>query len=558
MKFSELKYERPDFKKYQEELNNIAEKIANATSADEVFDAYDEYSNIEAEYGENITISCIRAYQDSTDEYFNNEYVYNGAEEARLDRNVVFNALLASTFRKDIDEKYGSQLLRIIEKNASLTKSAAEERCKLAELEVKYQNLKATIKFEYDGKILSEGEMRKLKKSEDRKVRKEACHIYYKTFADKRDEFMPLLKEMVKLRNKIARANGYDTYSEYMNVEKGRYSYGEKELINLCELVKEKLVPVAKEIHENIKDELGLDSYKLCDSGIYSKEGVLTTSGNAKEILGQGREMYKDLSDEMYELYNSMIEGEYIDCEASPNKIAGMGFTTDLLKSKKLFIFGNFNGTASFDIIVPTHEFGHAYQMNKTMESVKAYDYIRMPNDLVEIPSKTMEQLSYEYADLFVKGKGEQYVREHKIGVLEEILVFCMTNEFETFLYNNEDATEDEIINKYMELDKIYNEGLDISDERESLEQGAAMYANMGVNLLPKYVISYVLSDITALTIKKIFDANKEEGLHLYNKICELGGTMEYVDAMKYLGLELAYTEKAIDVARESFMELLN
>lgn len=33
---------------------------------------------------------------------------------------------------------------------------------------------------------------------------------------------------------------------------------------------------------------------------------------------------------------------------------------------------------------------------------------------------------------------------------------------------------------------------------------------------------------------------------------------MEYVDAMKYLGLELAYTEKAIDVARESFMELLN
>ena len=175
MKFSELKYERPDFKKYQEELNNIAEKIANATSADEVFDAYDEYNNIEAEYGENITISCIRAYQDSTDEYFNNEYVYNGAEEARLDRNVVFNALLASPFRKDIDEKYGSQLLRIIEKNASLTKSAAEERCKLAELEVKYQNLKATIKFEYDGKILSEREMRKLKKSEDRKVRKEAC-----------------------------------------------------------------------------------------------------------------------------------------------------------------------------------------------------------------------------------------------------------------------------------------------------------------------------------------------------------------------------------------------
>lgn len=558
MKFSELKYERPDFKKYQEELNNIAEKIVNAANADEVFEAYDEYCNIEAEYGEVMTISLIRAYQDSTDEFYNGEMGYNLSEDAKLDRNVVFKALLDCPFRKEIDEKYGSQLLRIIEKNASLTKEAAEERCKLAELENKYQTLKATIKFEYNGEILSEGEIRKLRQSEDREVRKEATYIFYKTFADKRDEFMSILREMVRLRNKISKANGYDTYLEYMDVEKGRYTYGEKELTNLCELVKEKLVPIAKKLYENIKNDLGLDSYKLCDYGIYSKEGVLTTSGNAKEILGQGRDMYRDLSDDMYKLYDSMIEEEFFDCESSTNKIAGIGFATNLLKSKKAFVFANFNGTVDSDIAVVTHEFGHAYQMSNTMKKVDVYDYINMPNDLAEIPSKTMEQLSHDYAEVFFKGRGEQYIKEHKIALLEEILGYCRTHEFETFLYTNEDATEEEIIKRYMELDEIYSGGLDTLDEKEFLEQGASLYINMGLYMFPRYLISYVLSDITAIMIKKIYDDNKEEGLRLYKELCELGGTLEYSDAMKYLGLQLAYTEEAVEVARESFMELLN
>ena len=47
-------------------------------------------------------------------------------------------------------------------------------------------------------------------------------------------------------------------------------------------------------------------------------------------------------------------------------------------------------------------------------------------------------------------------------------------------------------------------------------------------------------------------------GSGTYKELCELGGTLEYSDAMKYLGLQLAYTEEAVEVARESFMELLN
>ena len=61
-----------------------------------------------------------------------------------------------------------------------------------------------------------------------------------------------------------------------------------------------------------------------------------------------------------------------------------------------------------------------------------------------------------------------------------------------------------------------------------------------------------------SMRVIQAYDDNKAEGLSLYKKLCELGGTLEYVDAMKYLGLQIAYTEEAVEVARESFMELLN
>ena len=44
--------------------------------------------------------------------------------------------------------------------------------------------------------------------------------------------------------------------------------------------------------------------------------------------------MYKDLSDEISELYNNMVKYKYIDVSASPNKISGMGFCTGLYNIK--------------------------------------------------------------------------------------------------------------------------------------------------------------------------------------------------------------------------------
>ena len=59
-----------------------------------------------------MTLSYIRAYQDSTDEYYNSELAFNMVEDAKLNRNVVACALLESSFRKEIDEKYSDiQLL---------------------------------------------------------------------------------------------------------------------------------------------------------------------------------------------------------------------------------------------------------------------------------------------------------------------------------------------------------------------------------------------------------------------------------------------------------------
>lgn len=48
-------------------------------------------------------------------------------------------------------------------------------------------------------------------------------------------------------------------------------------------------------------------------------------------------------------------------------------------------------------------------------------EYWEMPNDLSEIPSKAMEQLSYEYTPLFFGERAPQFVKPHLITILEEI-----------------------------------------------------------------------------------------------------------------------------------------
>ena len=544
-KFGNIPYDRPDYEAYAQNIEKSAQEIRKAGDIEELCHALEDFFNYRMRVETEETLAFIRCYQDCTDKFYQEEMQYTQSQSAMTDISPIYDALLESHLRREIDARLGGQFLLKIEKERSLIKGGLDLLGKEQELIARYQSIISSIKFLYEGQELSSSELSKYKESRDPVIRKKARDASRKVFADKGGELMQILGELVELRRQIAHANGYADYLEYANTGKGRYSYGERELTQLCRLVRRELVPLKKQLYERLRNRLGVTIYTANDTGIYFEEGNPEPLGDAQFLLNQAGEMYAQMDQDFAALFETMKNGGYIDCQKSVNKITGMGFCTPIFVEKLPFIFGNCIGRHS-DVDILVHEFGHAIQMKMSMDRFSVPEYWDMPNDLAEIPSKAMEQMSYEYASRFFGQRAPQFIETHLITILEEICNYCMTHEFETYLYTADAFDPKQAIAEYNRLIKIYDAGIDYTVCKSYMDAGASLVQNKGVYMFPRYLISYALCDISAVSIRIMYEKDKDKGLAVYKHLCKLGGSMGYDDAIKALNLPLPCTEQAI------------
>ncbi len=555
-KFGDIPYIRPDYEQYARNIELCAREIRNADTMETVRRELEKFWDYRTQVETMETLAFIRCYQDCTDAFYQEEMQNTQSQAAQISLSLIYDALLESPLRQEIDGAYGGQFLLKIEKERSLVQGGLELLGREQELIAQFQNKISAVKFQYGGREVSSAELSKYKESRDASIRKKAREASRKVFAGRSDEFLQLMGELVRVRGQIAQANGCANYLEYANREKGRYSYGETELARLCRMVRQELVPLKQRLYERLRERLGVPVYTADDTGIYFEEGNPEPEGDARFLLGQAAKMYRQMDREFAALFETMRDGGYIDCQKSANKITGMGFCTEIPSEKLPFIFGNCIGRYT-DVDILVHEFGHGIQMMRSMERFSVPEYWEMPNDLSEIPSKAMEQLSYEYAPLFFGERAPQFVKTHLITILEEICGYCMIHEFETFLYT-EKFDAQKAIAEYNRLSEIYDAGIDTSGCRTYLDKGVSLVQNKGIYMFPRYLISYAMSDISAINIRLQYEADKEKGLAIYKKLCGLGGSLEYDGAMKALGLPLPYAEQAVMDVKDYLAEKLD
>ena len=543
-RFENIPYIRPDYKQYARNIELCAQGIRNADTMETVRRRLEEFWDYRTHVETMETLAFIRCYQDCSDIFYQEEMQITQSQGAMTDLAPIYDALLESPLRREIDTAYGRQFLLKIEKERSLVQGGLELLGREQELIAQFRNKISAVKFQYEGQEISSAELSKYKESRDISTRKKAREASRRVFAERSDDFLQLLGELVEVRRQIAQANGCANYLEYVNGEKGRYSYGEAELTQLCQMVRQELVPLKQRLYERLRSRLGVSVYTADDTGIYFKEGNPEPAGDALFLLEQAANMYRQMDGDFAALFEAMRDGGYIDCQKSANKITGMGFCTEIPTEKMPFIFGNCTGRHT-DVDILVHEFGHGIQMKRSMEQFSVPEYWEMPNDLSEIPSKAMEQLSYEYAPLFFGERAPQFVEIHLITILEEICGYCMIHEFETFLYT-EKFDAQEAVAEYNRLSEIYDAGIDYSGCRAYLDKGASLVQNKGIYMFPRYLISYAMSDISAISIRLQYEVDKEKGLAVYKKLCGLGGSQESGGAMEALGLPLPYSEQAL------------
>lgn len=543
-KYDEIKYERPDYEKLKEKMNQVAHEIKTASDFDTVLsllqDFQKEYDRVETM----MSIAVIASYLDGTDEEAGEEGAFCMGNSQAFDVSPIYEAIASSPFKEDFDKKYGTFLLESVSKKKMLHGAGEEFLAKEQEILAEISKVVANITFDYNGEKLSASQIGILKESDDPVVKKNARYAYRKAYADNGEKIGEYLGQLIETRDKLAKANGYSNYLEYCNIEKDRYSYGEPEFDEFVKNVKKYILPLSEKSNKKIQKRLNLETYTNDDTGKYFADGNAKPVGDLEFVKDKMQQAFDDMDPMLGDTYRKMRDNGYTDLERSDTKLIGLSFAQQIFSERIPYVFSNYLGDAAA-VNTLFHEFGHAMQMQLSMNRYDLHEFYDQVQDLSEVPSKTMELFSLSYAKSVFGDDADKYVEGHLINVLDEFTGYCMFHELETYFYTNVQASPQDRIDKYNELTKLYSPGVTYNNF-DLFEKGCGLYSSYAIWRFARYVITYPLCSLASVYLAMEFKKDKKRGAELFKKLGEIGGSMDYNDAIKYMGLKSPFSEEVI------------
>lgn len=557
--FSTLEYHRPDFKKLLAAAEQMTERVQKAASYEEVKQIMKEMEELSDDLSTDMVIASIRHTLDTTDEYYEkeDEYINNTMPTVMPKLLAYDDAVMNCAFRADIEKEYGKQFFVQKELNK---KTFCEANIPLMQQEAKltneYQKIMATAAIEFDGKTLNLYGVQKYFEHEDRDVRRAAVRAYSDFYHSNEQRLEEIWDELITIRNQMGKNLGFENFIPVGYMQQGRTDYGQKEVESFREQVLTEIVPICEKLYEAQAKRLGVDSLMVYDEKRLFPDGNAVPAGDDDFMVEEARKMYHEISPETGEFIDFMIDHELMDLKNKPGK-ASTGYMTHLARYKAPFVFSCFNQTIG-DMQVLTHELGHAFAGYMAMRSQPISDYYSEYTDIAEIHSMSMEQFSYPYAESFFGEQADKFRFAH----LQEAITFVpfgvAVDEFQHICYANPGMTPKERTLEWKKLEEKYMPWRKY-DADDFFDRGGFWYHKLHIYLYPFYYINYTLTTMGAMEFKKKNYENHEDAWQDYLNLCKCGGSMSYLETLKYANLmnpfEQGSVKNAISVAKDELFE---
>lgn len=557
--FENIEYIRPNFDELKAFYAALNERLAAAKSYEEVracMMAEEEYSS---HFNTMATIVQIRHTVDTSDKFYEaeEEYISQNYPEAMPYMQAFNMALLASPYKKEIDEEFGEQFLKAVKLGAD---SFSEKNVPLMQeendLTNRYQKLTAACKIPFDGGEHNLYGILKYFSDPDREVRKKAAQAYADFFEKNDKELGEIFDRLVKIRHQMGENMGFKNFIPLGYMQQGRMDYDEQDVAAFRAQVLKELVPFCEKLYKAQAKRIGVDKIRFYDEQLIFLGGNAVPIGDSAYLVSQAQKMYRDMSKETGEFIDFMIEHELMDLDNKPNK-AATGYMTALNDYQAPFVYSCFNGTTG-DVDVLTHEMGHAFAGYMAMKTQPLQALWSEPTDIAEIHSMAMEQFAYPYAELFFGEKAEQYRFQH----LQEALTFVpfgvAVDEFQHIVYEKPDLTAEERKSVWRDLEKKYMPWRDYGDENEFFNAGGWWYHKLHIYHYPFYYINYTLTTMGAMEFKKKMSEDKAACWQDYMTLCKIGGSLGYRDALKAANLAVPFEKGGVKRAISYAVALLN
>ncbi len=560
MKLTEWMYERPDMETLAEqfrdamvEFNEANSEISQWSVLQSIYQIFDEFETM-------YNISFIRHTQDTSDEvwltekrFFDEALPTFQGWQAKLMR-----AMLDSQFRGKLEERIGCQAFLLAASSVKTYSSAVED-------ELRKENEQSTnhlvwisqAKIDFDGEAKTLSEMLVYQQSQDRGVRKNALNAVYSWMQERAEQFDTLYHDLVSVRTSIARQLGFEDFVGLGYARMNRIDYNREDVARFREAVKRHIVPLLTELAERQRQRIGVNTLTYYDAPFRFSSGNPRPRGDMEWVEATAAGMYDELSPETGAFFRFMRENELMDLKKRPNK-AMMGYCTYVPGYASPFIFSLDNGT-SFDVIVVTHEAGHAFQkyMNQHTD---VPEYRNPTKETAEIYSKSMELFTWPWMEKFFGKDTEKFKFDHMVSSLGEIAYVAMYDEFQEMSYSHPEWTREQRRQAFRRLQATYEPYID-TEGHPYLEGGYSFHMFQHIYRVPFYTIDYALAQVSAFQFWSEAERNRSEAWEKYITLTKLSGSRPFQQLLQTAGLRSPFEDRCVAeviAAVKSYLDNVN
>ena len=547
MRFSEMKYERPDLAAVKEELRALTGRLKAAKDYGEVREAFLAHEKVSTHLSTVSHLAYVRHAIDTRDEFYDAEESFWNAAQPELEEyeDAWKGAMLESPFRKEFAAEYGDLMFV----NAEIDRKAFSpeiipESQQENELTQVYDKLIASAQIPFEGGVYTISQLSPFKHDADDARRLAAWQAEGAWYKAHQAELDDIYDKMVHLRDTMGKKLGYGGFTTLGYYRMGRNCYGKADVEQFRAAVVKYLVPLADSIYREQAKRIGKEyPMNFADNALMFRSGNPKPCGDADAILAQGKKFYEELSPETGEFFNMMLDNALLDVLSKPGK-AGGGFCESFDEYQVPFIFANFNGTQG-DVEVVTHEAGHAFEAWMNRDRVPA-STIWPSMEGCEVHSMSMEFFAWPWAEGFFGADTRKFLYSHLAGALTFIPYGTMVDHFQHIVYEKPDMTPRQRHDTWRELLGVYMPWVKLGSEIPFYGDGEAWQRQSHIYETPFYYIDYCLAQTVSLQFWAMLQKDPKDAWEHYMAYTKQGGSRTFTELLKNAELDSPFEESCL------------
>ncbi|WP_040508426.1 M3 family oligoendopeptidase [Gluconobacter morbifer] len=533
--FSDLSFPRPDETFLREQYGAVS-TLLDEGKLPEALKAFDDARRQYESWASHVHLQFSRNTQDAQAKA-DRDYADRLSPIATDHEVTIKKRLLADPDRASVEALLTPHVVKLWEADTTtfdprISTDLEEE----ARLTGEYTALLAAAKIPFDGQVLNLAGLVPYLQLPEREVRHEAERARWAFFEENGAALDDLYDRLVKLRDRMAKTLGFETYIELGYRRMRRTDYGPDDVATFRRKVLKYVTPLVSSLLERRRLKMGWDKVRAWDEALIDIAGNPLPAGDHDLLVERAKGMFGKLdpSGEMAEFYGQMRDQGYLDLKNREGK-AGGGFCTSFPTVGTPYIFANFNGTHN-DIGVFTHEMGHAFQ-NWKSRNLPWIDQLWPTMEAAEIHSMSLEFLTWPVIDALVaEGAAGRYRRMHLIDALSFFPYGVCVDHFQHEIYANPQMTAEERHETWHRLEKLYMPWRDWGDLPYPAK-GGRWQAQLHIYRLPFYYIDYALAQCCALQLWLGSRVDPEGTLETYRALCAEGGSKPFSQLVADAGL---------------------